>query len=653
MRYKLVVSMGSLLILLSMLLGACGGTSEIVYVTQTVVVTVEVTPEAPPIEEATPEPPPVTRTKILVVCLGQEPDTLYLYSDESPTLAARHIQHAVYDGPIDNRAYDFQPVILEKLPSLEDGDAVINTVTVQAGDRVVNDAGAVVDLEEGDIIRPTGCNAAECAVEFDGTPVQMDRIVATFRIIAGVAWSDGTPLTADDSVYGYELTGDPGTPTDRELYDRTASYVALDTQTTVWTGLPGYIDHTYFTNFWHPFPRHLWQSALGYTAADLLEAEESTRMPMGWGAFVIQEWVSGDHITAVRNPYYFRADEGLPYIDTVVFRFVRDPNAAVAQLISGECDIVTRDSNLESQADLLLKLDQQNVIATLFEPGRMWEHANFGIDFIETYARPDFFSDARVRQAIALCLDRQGAADALLYGRSPVMHTYVPPEHPLYAEDRITVYDHDPAAGMALLEEVGWVLPDDAAIREAQDVDGVPDGTSLAFNWGSAMDNLSTQYIRRYQQDLAECGIQVNLEALPADQWLADGPQGPLFGRRFDIGSFAWRLPGFEPPCDLYVDFEGENIPSEANAWTGLNTPGFSDPEYDAACNRAHTAFPGTEDYIEGHKEAQRIFSEQLPVIPLFMRLNFAATRPGVSGLILDSTESSEMWNIEAFDKGF
>ena len=62
---------------------------------------------------------------------------------------------------------------------------------------------------------------------------------------------------------------------------------------TVWTGLPGLIDSTYFLNFWAPKPRALWQEELGYGAADLIEAEESSRMPMGWGAFTISEWVAG------------------------------------------------------------------------------------------------------------------------------------------------------------------------------------------------------------------------------------------------------------------------------------------------------------------------------------------------------------------------
>jgi ABC-type oligopeptide transport system substrate-binding subunit len=43
--------------------------------------------------------------------------------------------------------------------------------------------------------------------------------------------------------------------------------------------------------------------------ADLLTAPEATQKPIGWGPYVISEWVKGDHITLQKNPKYFRAAE--------------------------------------------------------------------------------------------------------------------------------------------------------------------------------------------------------------------------------------------------------------------------------------------------------------------------------------------------------
>jgi len=51
-------------------------------------------------------------------------------------------------------------------------------------------------------------------------------MVVTFEMLEGLTWSDGTPLTADDSVYSFEVWADPDTPASRYLVDRTTSYEA-------------------------------------------------------------------------------------------------------------------------------------------------------------------------------------------------------------------------------------------------------------------------------------------------------------------------------------------------------------------------------------------------------------------------------------------
>ncbi|MGC9347999.1 MAG: ABC transporter substrate-binding protein [Anaerolineae bacterium] len=608
-----------------------------------VVKTEEVAGESP----ATPPPEATVEPKTLAVCISEEPETLYWFGGTTQT-AATHIFEAIYDGPIDNRTYDHQPVILEKLPGLEDGDAVIDAVTVQQGDIVVNDQGDVVELTPGEIIRPASCGSTECAVEFDGTPVQMDQMAATFKMREGLTWSNGERLTADDSVYGFELQADPDTPSSRYLVERTASYRAPDDVTTVWTGLPGFVDELYYTNFWHPFPRHLWQEELGYAAADLIEAEESARTPMGWGAFMITAWAQGDHITVERNPHYFRADEGLPYLETIIFHFVSDPNAAAAKLISGECDVATHDISLMEQAELLLELEREDLINLVFENTGVWEHIDFGINPADDYDRPDFFEDSRTRSAIAYCLDRQRAIDLVLYGQSPVLDSYLPPSHPLYAGDMLTTYGYDPEQGQALLEEVGWIDEDSDGIREANDVEGVPNGTPFEITFSATMSPAREKYIPLVREDLAECGISINVETLPVAEFYAEGPTGPLFGRRFDLAAFAW-LAHTLPSCEYYLGTDA-HIPSEENQWSGYNVSGFRNEEYDAACLQALGSVPESEAWIEGHKEAQRLFSEQLPAIPLFLHIDLAATRPEVVSFALDPTEESEMWSIEVLD---
>jgi peptide/nickel transport system substrate-binding protein len=486
----------------------------------------------------------------------------------------------------------------------------------------------------------------------------MDQMVVTFSMLPGLQWSDGTPLTANDSVYSFNLLVDPDTPASKFTTDRTAAYDALDDVTTQWTGLPGYRDSTYFINFFHPYPEHVWGQ---FTAAELLEADESARTPMGWGPYVIEEWVIGDNIRLTKNPNYYRADEGLPVFDTVVYRMVgENSNANIAKILSGECDIADQTSHLDDQSELLLELQASGQVNATFVTGTVWEHADFGItpvaydDGWQAGDRPDFFSDVRTRRAITHCFDRQAVVDTVMFGQSVVLHTYLPPQHPLFNAN-VTQYDFDVAAGSALLEEAGWV-DDDGDVSTprtyAGDNERIPAGTLLEFNYWTTSATQRQQATQLLAQTAAECGMQVNLEYWDAGEYFADGPDGPLFGRRFDIGQFAW-LTGVEPPCNLYLTSEIPGPIEEGFAgWGGGNDAGWSDPDFDAACNAALQSLPGEASYDENHLLAQEIFADQLPVVPLYLRLKLAGTRPDMCNFVMDPTANSEMWNIEEFDYG-
>ena len=629
-------------------------------VVQTVVVTQEV--------EVQPE---VEMPDTLVICQGQEPETLYTYGGSM--LAMSHVLEAIYDGPVDTNSFSYQPVILEKLPSLADGDAVIETVTVGDGDMVVDDSGNVVTLASGEgvtetfMIRPAGCASSDCAIEYAGEPVEMEQMVVTFKLKDGIMWSDGTPLTTADSVYAFNLQADPDTPTGKYTIERTASYEAVDDLTAVWTGLPGYKDSTYFLNFFGPAPEHVWGQ---YTAAELVEAVDADQLYVGWGPYIIDEWMKGDHITLHKNPNYWRADEGLPKFETLIYRFVgENSNANIAAILSGECDIVDQTSHLDDQSELLLELQAAGQVNATFVTGTVWEHADFNIYPVESYdgfagidADGDGlgpFADPDLRHAIAMCMDRQAVVDTVMFGQSVVLDTYLPPEHPVFA-DSVTHYDFDPDAANELLESIGWVDDDGdpATPRVAQGRADVPDGTPLEFSYGTTNATQRQQATQVMAESMAQCGIKVNLEYYPASEWFADGPDGPLFGRKFDLGQFAW-LTGVEPSCDLYlteaIPGEGINIYTGEEftyGWGGWNETGYSNPEYDLACNTAMQSLPGQDAYYDNHIKAQEIFGRDLPVVPLYLRLKLAATRPDMCNFIMDPTANSEMWNIENFAYG-
>ena len=81
--------------------------------------------------EIAPTPTPEPRTpKELVICIGQEPETLYPYGRARPSEAAEHVWQGLYENMYTSLAYDYQAHGIEKIPSLADGDAILELVTV-------------------------------------------------------------------------------------------------------------------------------------------------------------------------------------------------------------------------------------------------------------------------------------------------------------------------------------------------------------------------------------------------------------------------------------------------------------------------------------------------------------------------------------------
>jgi peptide/nickel transport system substrate-binding protein len=360
--------------------------------------------------------------------------------------------------------------------------------------------------------------------------------------------------------------------------------------------------------------------------------------------------VAGDNILLVKNEFYYRQDEGLPYLESVTFKFIPDTNQLVAQLLSGQCDIGTQDGLNVSQSPFLIEAESSGLLVPYFQTGTSFEHIDFGInsygDYGDGVGRPDWFEDMRVRQAMTMCTDRQGMVDNILYGRSEVIHTYIPTVHPLYPKDGLTEWPYDVEAANALLDEAGYVDSDGDGWRE-DPATGVPFRVTLGTTTGNELRQQLTQI---FKENMVECGIDIDLYYLPASEWFADGPDGPLFGRRFDLGEFAWST-GVQPSCNLYTTNSITGPEDEGfGGWGNANDIGWSNETFDQICNVALASLPGTTAYEENHMEAQRIFSQEVPSLPLFLKLKVSATRPGVINFVSDPTQNSELWNLFEID---
>jgi len=587
-----------------------------------------------PIPSPTPLPP-----KDLTVCVSDEPANLYLYGDDSAAAVA--VRQAIYESPYISPNYEYQPLGLEKIPSLADGDAQLKRVEIDAGTPVVTADGQITTLGKGiEVI-----NADGERVIYGDEPILMKQLVVDFTF-KPMVWSDGTPITAEDSVFSFRLAGDRSAARIDEQVRYTATYEAVDDRTVRWTGLPGYIDPTYMTHVWTPLPSN---QLAKLDSSDIPSAEEVARTPLGYGAFIVDSWTDGESIRLVPNPHYYQAAEGLPYLDSLTFRFLSPNNTAFPAGYEG-CQIITSD---------VFSFEAVPAVDEAAADGEWIEHvatANvveqiiFGVNPSASHKSNNsvWFDDAQLRQAVTQCTNRQKIVDELLYGRAAVMDTFVPNDHNLHPGD-LDQWPYDPVAANDLLDEMGLIDTDADGIREgsASPTAGRPISVTIGANSGSP---LRGRIIEMVSQDLAGCGIQATPVTYDPGIWYASGPAGIVFGRRFDLAQFAW-LNRIEVNCGLYLS---ENIPGPVNegfaGWQGINVSGWADEAYDTACHEALSLLPGQPGYIEAHQAAMRVFASELPTMPLFTRMRLAATTADVLNFRLDATQPSELWNSFELD---
>lgn len=583
----------------------------------------------------TPAPTATGPAKELIVCENEEPLTLYRYSGSGQTRA--DIFEALYDGPVDQIGYQAVPVILTSLPTLENGGLELRTVTIEPGAAVV-DAHTlqVVALAEGVALsQPDGTTLI-----YTGTaPAETIQLAATFRLKPEIRWSDGQPLTAEDSILSFQLALRADDAATRFVTARTAAYEAVDTTTVRWTGMPGWRDLDYNLRFFAPMPAHL---LAGADPATLGTRDDVAGAPLGWGPFRIVEWRRGDRLILERNPYYGSGGADEPRVDRVVFRFGLSADQALAELQAGLCHIIGESQSLTSLMPQLRQAGNSGALQVLTAATNTFEHLDFGMLPAEDYRRSagaELFLEPEVRQAIAYCLDRQAMIDRLQSGAGEIANTYIPSAHPLYAANQLSVYPFNPQRGRDLLEAVGWIAGDDGVRARG----GVR--LSMSLTTGPESSPFRQQLVQLIQEQLREnCGIEVTPEWQTQESLYAPWPTGALFGRRFDLGAFPWRA-GNQPPCELYLT---RAIPDALNP-AGTNNLGYRSASYDRACDQARASFDLAEQR-QAHALAQTIFSQELPSLPLFFRFRVGVARPEVRGLRLDASAASMLWNIESID---
>ncbi len=606
----------------------------------------------------------------LTICLGYEPASLYPLAAHSQ--AARDVLQAIYDGPIDSLNSQPVPVILDDLPSLSNGGVALTPVDVKAGDTVINTAGNPVALRSGTRVFPSGCDTPACAITWDGSsPLQLDQPTATFRLKAGLKWSDGQPLAASDSVYGYRLAADPDSPTNKRAVDQTAAYRALDEVAVEWVGMPGLVTDAYEEYFWMPLPEHAWGS---FTAGELLEAVESSRKPLGWGAYRVVEWLPGKEIRLERNPFYFRAGEGLPHFDNLIYKITNprgDTNIAnlkfdrapfqVYELDIGEqgddvakkgCDLVTTTVDFRDQLEVFHILSHyfMQPFIKVFT-GLEGETA---ILFMNTSGQPQqnvgLLAKPEMRQAISKCINRSKIIQELSFGflelPNPVSLGRLEGSARHIANQQGSASGYDPEAAGAFLDQLGWLRDPtrDGKARLAAGESGITDGTPLQLVYLVEDGPLATAAAQAIKQSLSGCGIGVNIRVIPPESLWDHTSEDSAFSGNFDLLQLSWRSP-LENICLLVASSTAENGIHQPNP---LNFSRFYDSNLDSLCEQWENARKRAEKQAL-LAEIEDILASEMPFIPIFFHPKHVVSRSDFCASTDAFSQSPEIVELETF----
>ncbi len=281
----------------------------------------------------------------LVLGFSQEPATLFLPVESAAVANAAASLMMV--RLVNTADYDYQPAALEELPTIENGGTTDTVVTVSEGDTVwLASLGERAELEAGMEV----LNADGELVIYEGGDIEMRQLAVTFELPEGLTWEDGEPVKAADFELANTIQCDPesGAVT-LTICDSQENVEFTDTSYTI-TYLPGarwseyfaYSLGTYsnlFTVGAYPSHREL---ADGRTLAEVPASEWTTltevaEQPLSYGPYRLVEWQKGQRMVFEVNPNYY-AEE--PAIKTIIIQFFEDNNQAVAQLLTGDVDVL-------------------------------------------------------------------------------------------------------------------------------------------------------------------------------------------------------------------------------------------------------------------------------------------------------------------------
>src|SRR5713226_1491626 len=437
------------------------------------------------------------------------------------------------------------------------------------------------------------------------------------------SWGDGVPVTAKDVAFTLEVGKHPlSGVASSEGYKRILKLDAKDDRH--FTMTIDRVTFDYNSIGMNLVPAHIEKPIFDANPAEYRNKTaydtDSTNPGLAFGPYRIVEIMPGSRIALEQNSSWTGEK---PHFKRIVVKIIENTAALEANLLSGNVDYVLGELGLSLDQALAFEKRHKDKYDFIYKPALIYEH-------IDTKLDNPLLADGRVRQAILTAIDRKAISDKLFEGKQPIADGPISPLDPMYSPVA-RQYPYDPAAARKLLDEAGFA---DSKNGVRQNAKGERLSIEITTTAGNRVRELVAQVI---QSQLRQVGVEVRIKAEPPRIFSES-----LNRRQFTgLAMYAWvEQPEGIPRSTLH----SEEIPSAANGWSGQNYPGYRSPDMDKALDAAERELDSSKRRAL-FADIQRIHADDLPVLPLFFRVDPFVIPKALKGVVpTGHLNSSTLW---------
>jgi peptide/nickel transport system substrate-binding protein len=448
-------------------------------------------------------------------------------------------------------------------------------------------------------------------------------IAVTFTLQPKATWGDGTPVTTRDVQFTIDVGKHPQSGvTSQEGFRRIRKLTVIDDKT--FTAHIDRITFDYNALELRLLPAHVEQATFAEPAEyrHRSKFETDTTNPALWfGPYRITNVVPGAQVVLERNPTWYGEPPGFRRI---VFKIIENTAALEANLLSGSVDYILGELGLSLDQALALEKRNRDRFNVVYKPGLIYEHIDVNLE-------NPLLADKRVRQALMYGLDREAISQRLFEGKQPVAHSDVNPLDPMFSP-AARQYRYYPAKARVLLDEAGF-----SDLRNGIRHD--KEGRKLSIEFVTTAGNRVREQVQQVlQSQWRAIGVEVRLRNEPPRVFSSEtlNKRG-LTG----LAMYAWIS---APQRVARTTLHSKEIPTAQNNWTGQNYPAYANPEMDKVLDAMELELD-VEKRRALFAEQQRLYAEDLPVLPLYFRTDgFVLPKPLKGLMPTGHLHSSTYW---------